>query len=341
MRKLYPGLSWSDIAVLARTRESLAPIRAMCENRDIPVRWGVDPERCPALQRVREIARFLDFLKACRVTFFRASQLQDLLRQMAEDRKDNPWDALLEELLSAWEAETADAELPASQTIEWIYESLAERRREQRIGQGVLLSTIHGAKGSEHRHVFVLDGDWKTQPSEKSREEERRILYVAMTRAIDTLCIFHRPHAPNPYLSFPQGDFLAWRRVDPKEALPPEISRLRYELLGMRDLDLGFAGRKRPDNPVHEHLAGLEPGAPLTPQSDGASISLYDPSGNRVAKLSRTASEKWLPKLSTIRQARVAGMLQRTVKDEAEAFRPQCKCEQWEVPWVEFVHLPD
>ena len=341
MRKLYPDLEWSDIAVLARTREGLTPVRAMCEHRDIPVRWGVDPERCPALHRVREIVLFLDLLKARRETFSRASELQNLLREMAKNQSKNPWRMILEELLSAWEAETADAQLPVSQAIEWIYESLVERRREQRIGQGVLLSTIHGAKGMEYRHVFIPDGDWKTQPSGKSREEERRILYVAMTRAIETLCIFHRPHAPNPYLNLPPGDFLKWRRVEPQETLPPGILKLRFELLGMQDMDLGFAGRKHTGHPVHEHLAGLEPGAILTPDSDGASISLCDSSGNRVARLSRTASEKWLPNLSTIRQIRVIGMLRRTSRDEAEAFKPQCRCEQWEVPWAEFLHIPE
>ena len=78
----------------------------------------------------------------------------------------------------------------------------------------------------------------------------------------------------------------------------------------------------------------------LTAKADGSVISLYDPSDNRVAKLSQSASQTWLPRLSTIRQVRVIGMLRRTAKDETEAFRPQCRSEKWEVPWVEFIHLP-
>ncbi len=340
MRQLKPDLKWSDLAVLSRTRESLAPIRALCEHHHIPVTLGIDREQSPALHRLREIARFLELLKARREKFTRASDLQNLLPETAGSQIENPWRGLTRELLSAWQDETADAELPVSQAVEWIYESLAERRREQRLGQGVVLSTVHGTKGMEYPHVFILDGDWKLKPSEKPREEERRLLYVAMTRARETLCIFHRLHAPNPYLNFLQGEFLAWQRSEPQEPPPSEILKMRYRLLGMQDMDLGFAGRRQPSDPIHGHLAAIEPGVSLTANAEGAFLGLCDPSGNLVARLSRTASQTWLPSLSRIKQVRVMGMVRRTEKDEAEAFKPQCRCEQWEVPWIEFTYLP-
>jgi DNA helicase-2/ATP-dependent DNA helicase PcrA len=59
----------------------------------------------------------------------------------------------------------------------------------------LVLSTIHSAKGQEWRSVFVLncvDGcipsDLATGSSEEM-EEERRLLYVAMTRAKDELAL--------------------------------------------------------------------------------------------------------------------------------------------------------
>ena len=59
----------------------------------------------------------------------------------------------------------------------------------------LILSTIHSAKGQEWRSVFVLncvDGcipsDLATGSSEEI-EEERRLLYVAMTRARDELAL--------------------------------------------------------------------------------------------------------------------------------------------------------
>ena len=59
----------------------------------------------------------------------------------------------------------------------------------------LILSTIHSAKGQEWEAVYVLnvvDGcipsDMATGTTEEI-EEERRLLYVAMTRARDELCV--------------------------------------------------------------------------------------------------------------------------------------------------------
>ncbi|MGA7780142.1 MAG: 3'-5' exonuclease, partial [Paraburkholderia sp.] len=57
----------------------------------------------------------------------------------------------------------------------------------------LILSTIHSAKGQEWRNVFVLNGVDGCIPSdlgtgsEEEIEEERRLLYVAMTRAKEDL----------------------------------------------------------------------------------------------------------------------------------------------------------
>jgi DNA helicase-2/ATP-dependent DNA helicase PcrA len=73
----------------------------------------------------------------------------------------------------------------------------------------VILSTIHSAKGGEWDVVYVIhaaDGNIPSDMSLSSRdglEEERRLLYVALTRARDHLYIVHpqrfydRRHALN------------------------------------------------------------------------------------------------------------------------------------------------
>ena len=59
----------------------------------------------------------------------------------------------------------------------------------------LILSTIHSAKGQEWKSVFVLNGIDGCIPSDlgvgttEEIEEERRLLYVAMTRAKDELDI--------------------------------------------------------------------------------------------------------------------------------------------------------
>jgi ATP-dependent DNA helicase UvrD/PcrA len=55
--------------------------------------------------------------------------------------------------------------------------------------QGVKLSTIHASKGLEYRAVFVVGCEeqllphWKSMDSAADLEEERRLMYVSMTRA--------------------------------------------------------------------------------------------------------------------------------------------------------------
>jgi DNA helicase-2/ATP-dependent DNA helicase PcrA len=58
----------------------------------------------------------------------------------------------------------------------------------------VTLTTMHGAKGLEYRHVFIAGAVEDLIPHERSKtaaelEEERRLLYVGVTRAKDALYI--------------------------------------------------------------------------------------------------------------------------------------------------------
>ena len=68
--------------------------------------------------------------------------------------------------------------------------------------------TMHGSKGLEFEHVFLPDVNEGVIPgknivTEKSLEEERRLLYVAMTRAKERLYIYctkERGRKPSRYL---------------------------------------------------------------------------------------------------------------------------------------------
>ena len=74
-------------------------------------------------------------------------------------------------------------------------ETLKEKRREAKDPgrpEGVTLSTMHSSKGLEYRIVFVVDANEGIVPHHKAGlsadiEEERRLFYVAMTRAKERL----------------------------------------------------------------------------------------------------------------------------------------------------------
>jgi len=82
-------------------------------------------------------------------------------------------------------------------------DAMEERGEEETL----VLSTVHQAKGLEWRAVFVLwlaDGkfpDARTLKEEGGEEEERRLFYVAVTRARDRLTLVHPTVADERYLS--------------------------------------------------------------------------------------------------------------------------------------------
>lgn len=68
------------------------------------------------------------------------------------------------------------------------------RKREEMKNPSVSFMTFHGCKGLEFEHVYILDANEDITPHRKAvnaadMEEERRMFYVAMTRAKDHLTI--------------------------------------------------------------------------------------------------------------------------------------------------------
>jgi len=102
--------------------------------------------------------------------------------------------------LDRWEALNAlisiVEELPEGSTLADFAKELDERQRSQHepIKEAVTLSTIHAAKGLEWQSVFVVgvsEGHLPISYAKTDREiyEERRLLYVALTRARKDLAI--------------------------------------------------------------------------------------------------------------------------------------------------------
>jgi len=77
--------------------------------------------------------------------------------------------------------------------IEEIKQTIEESKKKTK-REGVILSTIHGVKGMEFKNVFVINACEETIPHSSSIkeniEEERRLFYVGITRAIDNLYLF-------------------------------------------------------------------------------------------------------------------------------------------------------
>jgi ATP-dependent DNA helicase RecQ len=249
------------------------------------------------------------------------------------------WWQLLAEAVAEYALETGGAELPAGHFIEWLAEWGREVRRAQR---GLLLLTAHRAKGLEFDHVAVLDGAW--EPS-RGREQEdpdaqRRLYYVAMTRARQSLCLARLdvPGRRHPLLdSLPEGAALLRRA--PPILPPPEPDLVRnYVLANQGDVDLGFAGRQPSEAAIHGTLAALKPGDALQLRFHGERWLLAEGAGRIVGRMARD----WRPPENrTCVCARVWAILRRHRDQTEEKYLPSVRTDAWEVLLPELVFQPD
>jgi superfamily I DNA/RNA helicase len=116
---------------------------------------------------------------------------------------DEPTEADLVTGLLGWAA--------ASRSLHGLRAAVTERRallaRLRRDDAPLTLATAHGTKGQEWDHVLVLADGFPgrravrdaTEP-ERALEEERRLAYVAWTRARRSLTLLHDPAAPSLFL---------------------------------------------------------------------------------------------------------------------------------------------
>ena len=332
LRQLDPGLDWSQCAILAREWRLLDPVRTELERQGVPLSLMLSSEANPSPFRIRENADLIQALKQARNGLNSAAYWLDYLTEKYPAAKENPWLTLLQNLLQDWQRETGNAEVGNQLTLEYLCEALAEQRRERRWGRGVLLSTIHAVKGMEFNHVLILDGGWNT----RDMEEQRRLLYVAMTRAKETLCLMQRADCRNPFLHEIQGEHLL---VRPGPELPKSTDnpKLRYQILTLEQVYLSYATGFDQDHPIHKQLAALQPGDTLTMSNQNGKLELQS-HGFTIARLSQSGQSIWQERLNCIERIIVVALLKRRLEDESAEYQTRCKIDEWEVPLVEVVY---
>ncbi|GAB6142947.1 RecQ family ATP-dependent DNA helicase [Desulfocicer niacini] len=255
--------------------------------------------------------------------------------------KINPWHQFIEDGLQALAAETGDGEISLFQVHHFFSQLILEQKREQRLGKGIFLGTVHSAKGMEFSHVFILDGGWTRPRTVEEMEEERRLYYVAMTRARQWLGIFSLKESKNPHVDILVREtgldesLFAGSDVSMLPDEPPCAPILSYEILPLKDLFLDYAGRQSPAHPIHAALKELTPGDTLTLKQTGTMVGLCTENGLMVAALSREARPRWIEKGNLIKKIEVLAMVQRKITDCQPDFQPAIACPEWEIPIVE------
>src|SRR3954452_20201831 len=184
-------------AVLARANSELGPFAAVALERGIPYRAAED-------------GLALD-----------DAHIDELLAQLPGDAR--PSLALARHTGAA--ARTLLSWSVAFRTVDELRDAVvsarARRAELRRDDAQLVLATAHGTKGLEFDHVAVIGLDENVFPSRRTledaddpnraMEEERRLAYVAWTRAKKSLVLVYAPAAPSPFLrdAFSDGELAA------------------------------------------------------------------------------------------------------------------------------------
>lgn len=336
LNTLWPDLQWEDCAILARhgcNHQELTHVRSALEQSTIPYSLPLENSKNLPLFRVREYQLLLDLLHQHRSELADVRQIREWFDEL--DVRPSTWKNNITDLLDDWQKESSGSELPVTAFTSFVVDYLRESRREQRLGKGVHVGTVHSAKGMEFTVVLLLDGGWQIQPRNNT-EEERRLFYVGMTRAKQKLVLFYRQDCQNPHISIllnADTDSLFERLVETNGSYPLK----RYQILGLQDLYLSYAGNFSKDHRIHQVLGSLTVDDELVIRPDSMGYKMY--AGDQpVAALSKQCAERFNSTFGHVGLiARVVAIVTRTREDSEEAFQKHHRTEQWEIPIVEIV----
>jgi DNA helicase-2/ATP-dependent DNA helicase PcrA len=190
-----PGQKGSR-AVLARTNAELVPWAAVALELGLPYRVESDG----LLLGEAAISAVVDLAMA------RSAPGRPLLLALAGAAAEAGLDASLRAALLAWAAPYTDLATFHRELVE----RTAARAHLSDGADALTLATIHGTKGLEWDHVICIGHDEGIFPAERALreashpervlEEERRLAYVAWTRARRSLAIVYDPGAPSCFL---------------------------------------------------------------------------------------------------------------------------------------------
>jgi DNA helicase-2/ATP-dependent DNA helicase PcrA len=242
------GRRWSSLAVLARTNAQLVPIQDALTTAGVPC-WSPaqrallhDPAARPILDEIRTRPRAPMQVVAADLAAWADDAAGDA--GDADDRRAAL--AALAELARTFHRQ--DPDRVASQWLAWLPTALSDDPSGPAPTEAVTLCSFHRAKGLEWDAVWVVGLEQGLVPigralSAPAEDEERRLLYVALTRASTELhCSWARqrtfgtravPRDASPWLELVRAAAPGQPAVDPSGA-PPAPDQWRGRLRNQR-----------------------------------------------------------------------------------------------------------
>ncbi len=316
---------WSRVAVIAREWQYLDPVRSYCEMYSIPVQMA--NEQRGSVWKLRETQALLAWVRGQTGQLISVMQVSDWLKQQAQ----NSWWQMLQEGCAEYAEECGRGALPKVHFVEWLAEWGREMRRCQ---NGLLLVTAHSAKGLEFDHVVVLDGGWEQRGEEI--DALRRLYYVAMTRARDTLTLAQMQGKHVFLAALPDSSALLWRAPTVLPLAPAQLA-YRYQMPDWGEVNLGFAGNYSYDHAVHRAIAELQVGDVLRLQECSGRWELLDEQERVVGRMAKKYQP---PSGMHCIAASVAAIYTRAALEDDEGFQRTRRCDRWEFVVPELVFAP-
>ncbi|MCK6506076.1 RecQ family ATP-dependent DNA helicase [Myxococcota bacterium] len=309
------GVDPTRIGLLTRTRpHGLHRLRTAAEAQGLPFCWPLPGNHALPLHRVREVTSVLSLL---------APGAEELPARRIQEHLDSlgtgPWTRSLHGWLEPHRDRTWSPDRWRQDLLAWA----RLERRARTVGQGVHLSTMHGAKGLEFDHVLILD-----EGSMQDHPDERRLLYVALTRARRSLQLFS-PREPSPAFLALDHPLLV-QRPAPSLAADAPVAH-SYDLVGRTDLFLDWLGQRASDHPSHAAWEQARPGDPATIEERGGGLVIVDGAGQVLARLSKEGREGWGPRRTQGLKLRLLAAVQERADDpwREEKYRSQLRVERW------------
>jgi DNA helicase-2/ATP-dependent DNA helicase PcrA len=215
--------SFKDIAVLYRTHASGRQLQRALEKSGIPYQIAGDgsPYLLPEVQAILMAMNHIADHEGTELTIYQ------LAHKLSEQYKFE----LKGTLLQFVNGLVRYANMPLTDFMQHV-QQIAEQEYYDPIAEAVTLMTIHASKGLEFSQVFVVGAEQGTIPLIRHNisvdlEEEKRLLYVATTRARDNLYLVHARNRGGKQQQL--SDFIA--------KLPPSLTE--------RSIDPGLVGQLR------------------------------------------------------------------------------------------------
>ena len=339
------GGRWGHFAVLGREHKDLDAIYHLARQRGLAVRRIAKNKDDPniTLHTAREGAGLLALLrgeKRCQQLaprlVLRAATLRRWLRRTygpaVQEGQGHLHQVALAQFIAQVEVGDRDNRIVVRDVIEQLYEFKLDTLPSStpRPNAPLLLLTAHSAKGMEFDHVLILDnGNWQ-----QNDDAERRLFYVAMTRARQTLTLCHSPALGHAFIPDLQDLALA------TQPAPPVLTHdtiVRYETLPTAAVYISWPGKFPAHHAVHRHIAALQVGDPLTlcPPQGSRHWTLRNAQGITVSTMAKAFSPP--PHVQAVTVAAI--QVRRRSPEDAERGVP---CERWEIvlPCLEVLAEP-